>query len=103
MQNVYLMEQLAAQRCAERLAEETRSEAEQLLGYLTDDFARELESSGRLDVVADLAKREMDYFHHLPASLKGPDTVRNGALALLQYSKAQRIFVVLNQARSNNT
>jgi hypothetical protein len=96
---------LSTQRAhrAERLAEQTRGQAEQLLGYLTDDFARELESSGRLDVIADLAKREIDYFHKLPAGLKGVDTVRNGALALLQYSKAKRTLGDLDEARSNNT
>ena len=75
---------------AEALADQTRGQAEQLLAYLTDDFARELESSGRLDVVADLAKREIDYFHALPPALKGRDTNRNGALALLQYAKSER-------------
>jgi hypothetical protein len=81
-------------------AEQARGQAEQLLGYLTDDFARELESSGRLDVVAGLAKREMDYFHALPAGLKGPDTVRNGTLAMLQYAKAQRTLGDLRAAKS---
>ena len=92
---------------AERLAEQTRlnaeqarGQAEQLLGYLTDDFARELESSGRLDVAAELAKREVDYFHALPAGLKRPDTVRNGALALLQYAKAERTLGDLGAATS---
>ena len=92
---------------AERLAEQTRvnaeqarGQAEQLLGYLTDDFARELESSGRLDVAAELAKREVDYFHALPAGLKGPDTVRNGALAMLQYAKAERTLGDLGAASS---
>jgi hypothetical protein len=92
---------------AERLAEQTRlnaeqarGQAEQLLGYLTDDFARELESSGRLDVAAELAKREIDYFHALPAGLKGPDSVRNGALALLQYARAERTLGDLGAADS---
>jgi tetratricopeptide (TPR) repeat protein len=92
---------------AERLAEQTRlnaeqarGQAEQLLGYLTDDFARELESSGRLDVAAELAKREVDYFHALPAGLKGPDTVRNGALAMVQYAKAERTLGNLGAATS---
>ncbi len=98
---------LSTQRAhrAERLAEQTRTtaeqargEAEQLMSYLTDDFARELESSGRLDVVAGLAKREIDYFHALPAALKGPDTTRNGAMALLQYAKATRTLGNLDAA-----
>ena len=83
---------------AERLAEQTRGHAEQLLSYLTDGFARELESSGRLDVVAELAQREVDYFHALPPAMRGRDTVRNGALALLQYAKAQRTLGDLNAA-----
>jgi hypothetical protein len=84
-------------RRAERQAEETRATAEQargqaehLLGYLTDDFSRELENSGRLDVVAELAKRQMDYFNALPPALKGPETMRNGALAMFHYAKAMR-------------
>jgi hypothetical protein len=75
---------------AEAIAQESRKQAEQLLGYLTDDFARELESSGRLDVVVNLAKREVDYFHALPDELKGPTTTRMGAIALQQYARISR-------------
>jgi len=104
----YLSTQRAhrAERFAEQTrtaAEQARGQAEQLLGYLTDDFARELESSGRLDVVAELARREVDYFHALPPSLKGPDSVRNGALALLQYAKATRTLGDLGAASAADT
>jgi hypothetical protein len=82
---------------AEQQAEETRAaadqargQAEHLLAYLADDFARELESSGRLDVVAELSKRQVDYFNALPPVLKGEETTRNGALALVHYAKAMR-------------
>ena len=82
---------------AEREAEQTRiaadqarGQAEHLLAYLADDFARELESSGRLDVVAELSKRQVDYFNALPPVLKGQETTRNGALALVHYAKAMR-------------
>jgi AAA+ ATPase superfamily predicted ATPase len=84
----YLSTQRA--RRAEHLAEQTRGQAEHLLVYLTDDFAREMESSGRLDVVAELAKRQVDYFHALPPELKGRETTRNGALAMVYYTKAMR-------------
>ncbi len=75
---------------AEDLAQQSRVQAETLLGYLTAGFARELESSGRLDVVANLAKREIDYFHGLPEELKGPETQRTAAEALVQYARATR-------------
>jgi hypothetical protein len=77
---------------AEAQAVQARAGAEHLLGYLTDDFVRELESFGRLDVVAEFAKRQIDYFHSLPESLKGPDTVRNGALAMVHYARAKRVL-----------
>ena len=77
---------------AEQVAVQARAGAENLLGYLTDDFVRELESFGRLDVVAEFAKRQIDYFHSLPESLKGPDTVRNGALAMVHFARAKRVL-----------
>jgi len=86
----YLSSQRA--RRAEQLAEQARSGAEHLLGYLTDDFVRELESFGRLNVVAEFAKRQIDYFHGLPPALKGPETTRNGALAMIHYARAERIL-----------
>jgi len=91
----YLSAQRAkrAERSAQEIraaAEQARGQAEQLLGYLTDDFARELETFGRLDIVADLAKRQVDYFHALPPSLKGPESVRSGARAMVYYAGAMR-------------
>jgi AAA+ ATPase superfamily predicted ATPase len=72
------------------VSDEARMQAEQLLGYLTDDFVRELQSFGRLDVVAEFAKRQIDYFHALPPALKDTVTIRNGALAMVQYARAMR-------------
>jgi hypothetical protein len=84
-------------RRAEREAQETRAtadqargQAEHLLGYLSDDFVRELESFGRLNVIAEFSQRQIDYFHALPASLKGQETVRNGALAMVHHARAMR-------------
>ncbi len=85
---------LSTQRAhrAEFQAVQARAGAEHLLGYLTDDFVRELESFGRLDVVAEFAKRQIDYFHSLPESLKGADTIRNGALAMVHFARAKRVL-----------
>ncbi len=100
----------SAQRAhrAERLAEQTRIEAEQartgaeqLLGYLTDDFVRELKSFGRLNVVAEFTKRQIDYFHALPPALRGPETTRNGALAMVHYARAMLTLGNLDVASAN--
>jgi tetratricopeptide (TPR) repeat protein len=73
-------------------AEQARAGAEHLLGYLTDDFVRELEAFGRLNVVSEFTKRQIDYFHGLPPALKGTETTRNGALAMVHYARAMRIL-----------
>jgi Novel STAND NTPase 1 len=97
-------------RRAERQAEDTRiaanqarGQAEQLLGYLTDDFAQELGSFGRIDLVGELAKRQLDYFKALPSGLKDRDTTRNGALAMVQYARAMRTLGNMPEARTAST
>ena len=101
---------LSSQRAhrAERVAQETRAAAEQarghaehLLGYLSDDFGRELESFGRLEVLAEFSQRQIDYFHGLPPALKGTETVRNGALALVHHARALRSLGNLDVAGAN--
>ena len=77
-------------RQAERVAQQTRAQAEQLLGYLADDFAIELESFGRLDTVAELARRQIAYFDALPPAMRSATSTRNAALAMVQYAKANR-------------
>lgn len=74
------------------VAEQGRSHAEQLLGYLTDTFVRELESFGRLEVVEQFTQREIDYFDALPPELRSTETVRNGALALIDHAEAMRFL-----------
>jgi AAA+ ATPase superfamily predicted ATPase len=93
---------------AERVAQETRAAAEQarghaehLLGYLSDDFGRELESFGRLEVLAEFSQRQIDYFHGLPPELKGTETIRNGALALVHHARALRSLGNLDVAGAN--
>ncbi len=84
-------------RRAERQAQQTqaisesaRAQSEHLLSYLADDFVRELELSGRLDVLRDFSQRQIDYFHALPPQLKSADSTRNAALALVHHARALR-------------
>ena len=72
------------------MAEQARGEAEKLIVYLLDDFYLELEPVGRLDIVAELAKRALDYYGALPAELRTPETNRNRALALVRYGAVLR-------------
>jgi hypothetical protein len=86
---------------AEQLAEQTRSQAEHLLGYLTDEVVRELESFGQMKVIAEFSKRQIDYFHALPPELRTPESVRNGAVAMVHYARVMRNLGDLD-AGSNN-
>ncbi|HLY51834.1 MAG TPA: hypothetical protein VKQ31_02385, partial [Steroidobacteraceae bacterium] len=85
----------------EREAQQSRANAEQLLGYLSDDFGRELESFGQLDVLSEFSERQIDYFDALPADLRRPETVRNAALALVMHSRAKRTLGKLDVAGEN--
>ncbi|HEX7270586.1 MAG TPA: hypothetical protein VF420_00410 [Casimicrobiaceae bacterium] len=80
------------------LAESARGEAEKLIVYLLDDFYLELEPVGRLDVVAALAKRAVDYYGALPLELRTSETDRNRALALVRYGAALRTQSKLDEA-----
>src|SRR5690348_984061 len=81
------------------LAESARGEAEKLVVYLLDDFYLELEPLGRLDIVASLAKRAVDYYAALPAELRTRETERNRALALVRYGAALRNQSKLDESR----
>jgi tetratricopeptide (TPR) repeat protein len=83
------------------LAESARGEAEKLLVYLLDDFYLELEPVGRLDIVANLSKRALDYYAGLPEALRTADTQRNQALAMVRYGYAARNLARLDEAEKN--
>lgn len=72
------------------MAEAARGESERLIDYLLDDFYRELEPVGRLNLVGELARRAIDYYHALPAELRTPDTERNQALAQVRLGAVLR-------------
>ncbi len=82
-------------------AEQARAGAEHLLGYLSDDFVRELETIGRLQIVVEFSKRQLDYFHALPPALKGVETTRNGALAMVHHARAMRILGKIETGSAN--
>jgi tetratricopeptide (TPR) repeat protein len=69
-------------------AEQARSQAESLMTYLGDDFARELEGSGDQAVVADMDRRMLAYYDGLPQNTPGSDTERNRAIAMVSYGEA---------------
>jgi hypothetical protein len=85
------------------LADQARGQAEHLLGYLSDDLARDLEAFGRLDVLAEFSQRQIDYFHALPAVLRGTETTRNAALALVYHARALRSLGNIKDAAGNAT
>ncbi|MGA2231356.1 MAG: protein kinase [Tepidisphaeraceae bacterium] len=66
---------------AEELALQSRGDAEKLSNFMLDDFYTELEPSGRLEIVANLERKALDYYDSLPASLRNADTERNRAIA----------------------
>jgi tetratricopeptide (TPR) repeat protein len=81
------------------MAESARGEAEKLIDYLLDDFYLELEPVGRLDILAQLSKRAVDYYSALPAALRTPETDRNRALALVRYGAILRTQSKLDESR----
>jgi hypothetical protein len=75
---------------AEAATQQARVQAEALVGYLSDDFSRELTTYGQSETIAEVAKRQIDYFHGLPPGLKGFESIRNGALGMVNYARAMR-------------
>ncbi|HKW80800.1 MAG TPA: hypothetical protein VJQ49_07320, partial [Casimicrobiaceae bacterium] len=80
------------------MADSARGEAEKQIVYVLDDFYLELEPVGRLDIVAALSKRAVDYYAGLPPELRTPETERNRALALVRYGAALRTQSKLDQS-----
>ncbi|MDN3544889.1 hypothetical protein QWZ02_10590 [Kinneretia asaccharophila] len=82
---------LDAERQAEAarlLTDQARDKAEGLLAFLLDDFFDELEPLGRLDLVVKLGERAVAYYEQLPPSLRGQDTERKHAQALMRLGAA---------------
>jgi tetratricopeptide (TPR) repeat protein len=88
-------------RTTRAMAESARGEAEKLIVYLLDDFYLELEPVGRLDIVAALSKRAVDYYAALPPELRSKETDRNRALALVRYGAALRQQSKLDESQKS--
>jgi conflict system STAND superfamily ATPase len=98
-QNMKRAQEAEAQALKTRaMAESARGESEKLIVFLLDDFQRELEPVGRLDIVADLSKRALDYYAALPPELRTEGTERNRALALVRYGHALRYQARLDES-----
>ena len=73
---------------AEEQASVARVQAEKLIGYITEDFVRELEPVGKRNVISDLDEQVVRYYRGLPAQLQGLETEQGRALALVAYGTA---------------
>ena len=69
---------------ARQMADQARSEAEALVSFLIEDFYAELEPTGRLEIMASLARRAVEYYGGLPEALVTPATRMNHGLALVR-------------------
>ena len=49
---------------AQKLAQQKRSEAESLLGFMVGDFADKLRSVGRMDLLDGISNKALEYFSH---------------------------------------
>jgi hypothetical protein len=69
---------------ARQLADQARTEAESLVSFLIEDFYAELEPTGRLEIMASLARRAVEYYDALPKALVTSTTRLNHGLALVR-------------------
>jgi len=77
---------------ADQAAQQARSDAEQLVGFLIEDFYAELEPTGRVETMGKLAQKAVDYYDGLPPELlttqtqiyRGMALIRLGGVALTQ-------------------
>ncbi|HVU16006.1 MAG TPA: hypothetical protein VHD32_03735 [Candidatus Didemnitutus sp.] len=78
----------AQAEAAKKLAESARGEAENLVGFLLEDFYDELAPTGRVEIIGGLAQRAVTYYDGLPSELRTPLTLRNRGMALVREAAA---------------
>lgn len=76
-------------KIAQAEAQASRTHAENLVGFMIDDFYNELAPTGRLGTLGMLAQKTVDYYNGLPPALLTPETEINKGMALVRLGSAQ--------------
>jgi tetratricopeptide (TPR) repeat protein len=74
---------------ADLAAQRARADAEKLVGFLIEDFYKELEPTGRLETMSKLANLAVEYYDGLPPGLVTPQTQLYHGMALVRMGGAQ--------------
>ncbi|HJR09804.1 MAG TPA: hypothetical protein VJ823_00155 [Rhodanobacteraceae bacterium] len=85
-------------RAAEAQAQASRSNAENLVSFLIEDFYNELAPTGRLETLGALAQKTVAYYDSLPPGLRTKQTQINRAMALVREGAAQQSSGKLDDA-----
>ncbi|MGH8152675.1 MAG: hypothetical protein ACREPF_08080 [Rhodanobacteraceae bacterium] len=76
-------------RTAQAEVQASRSHAENLVGFMINDFYNELAPTGRLEILGTLAQKTVAYYDGLPPNLVTTQTRINRAMALMRLGSAQ--------------
>ena len=76
-------------RAAKAEVQASRTNAENLVSFLIEDFYNELAPTGRLETLGKLAQKTVDYYDSLPPDLVTRQTQINRAMALVRLGSAQ--------------
>jgi tetratricopeptide (TPR) repeat protein len=78
----------ARTQAAQLLTEKARSDAEKLIGFLLEDFYEELQPTGRIEIVGNLADKAVAYYDNLPPELITKQTQLYRGMALIRKAGA---------------
>jgi tetratricopeptide (TPR) repeat protein len=76
-------------KTAQAEAQTSRTHAENLVGFMIEDFYNQLAPTGQLGTLRVLAQKTVDYYNGLPPTLRTPETEINRAMALVRLASAQ--------------
>jgi len=74
---------------ADVAAQQARGDAEQLVGFLIEDFYAELEPTGRVETMGKLAQKAIEYYDGLPPELLTPRTRAYRGMALVRLASVE--------------